>query len=843
MIRNRYVLRIVAVFLTLLTINNLFIPTLSYALTAGPTAPEYTSFEPVDTTDMVNLATGDFTYNIPLLEVPGPEGGYPLSLSYHAGIQPNEEASWVGLGWTLNPGAINRTVSGYPDDHYGVERRVVDGWEGGDRSTFSVGVGLPAGPSFGLSFSRDTYQGFGVGANFGGGIRIGGEKSPLGVGANIGMGPYGGGYASAGLSAGPVGKSSEDAARLGVNVGVATNFESVSTYAGAGVSLQGASLMGASISSNGLKPRLSVGGASITQANSNAGRITVEGEGFSVPIPLGTTGAWLTLGYNYQRYYSNETSNVDTWGTLHPVWKDPNSNSFDSYALLDPDAEGGIADNAQADKVLGGSMPAFDHYSVTGQGLSGSIQPYLFRDFTVYRQNVHKRDEPGDKLIEYENSNSPTTDPFPVGFRFNNDFANTAHFYSDPSVRETDSKVVRFNDTNVKKGAEEIGRQDELTGSKHIEHFTNLQLTQNNVYDNYGVIGYERDYNAFEYDNRKYIIKNQIGSFVITNESGVRYHYSLPVYAFDEYIYAETTDSENKKITNKKYHSHPYAYTWLLTAITGPDYVNRGDGKTISDDDWGYWVKFDYTRWKKDYQWRNPGVGAHTDIDRDYKNYSYGKKELYYLSSIRTRTHTANFETSTRYDGREATGLTAGGFEPITKLFKEDVENCVAGCPYTNPSDPIACVDACETATTRFPFQTLKLDNVSLSKRNGGSQTLRTVVFDYDYSLVPGTLNSYDYENPKAKKGKLTCKSLKFLGKNKADILPPVTFKYDDENTTYSMNVSRSDDGDPGVVQVENFTGELRKGDLLKFEHEGDTYLGQVIVLTGSSGAKAKITN
>ncbi len=100
-----------AVVFILANLLNVLAPTISWALTSGPTAPEATSFEPVDTTDLVNLATGDFTYNIPLLEVPGPAGGYPLSLSYHAGIQPNEDASWVGLGWTLNPGAISRSVN------------------------------------------------------------------------------------------------------------------------------------------------------------------------------------------------------------------------------------------------------------------------------------------------------------------------------------------------------------------------------------------------------------------------------------------------------------------------------------------------------------------------------------------------------------------------------------------------------------------------------------------------------------------------------------------------------------------------------------------------------------
>ena len=89
-----------AIFCLLTFVQSLVLPPVARALTAGPTAPEASSFEPVDTTDMVNLATGDFTYNIPLLEVPGPEGGYPLALAYHAGIKPLAEASWVGSAGT-----------------------------------------------------------------------------------------------------------------------------------------------------------------------------------------------------------------------------------------------------------------------------------------------------------------------------------------------------------------------------------------------------------------------------------------------------------------------------------------------------------------------------------------------------------------------------------------------------------------------------------------------------------------------------------------------------------------------------------------------------------------------
>jgi len=133
LLHKPWILRLIASGLLVQTSTQLVWPTLSYALTSGPTAPEATSFEPVDTTDMVNLMSGGLTYSLPLLEVPGPEGGYPLSLSYHAGIQPNEEASWVGLGWSLNPGAITRNVNGYADDHQNVSQVTRDFWEGGSR--------------------------------------------------------------------------------------------------------------------------------------------------------------------------------------------------------------------------------------------------------------------------------------------------------------------------------------------------------------------------------------------------------------------------------------------------------------------------------------------------------------------------------------------------------------------------------------------------------------------------------------------------------------------------------------------------------------------------------------
>ena len=57
-------------------------PTLSYALTGGPSDPNQEAFTPANASNMVDLFSGDFSYNIPLLNVPGTDGGYPINLAY-----------------------------------------------------------------------------------------------------------------------------------------------------------------------------------------------------------------------------------------------------------------------------------------------------------------------------------------------------------------------------------------------------------------------------------------------------------------------------------------------------------------------------------------------------------------------------------------------------------------------------------------------------------------------------------------------------------------------------------------------------------------------------------------
>lgn len=81
----------------------------------GPGQPEMQAFQSVGANNMVDLFTGDFSYSIPLMDV----GGYPIGLSYRAGASMDQEASWVGLGWNINPGTITRNMRGLPDDFNG----------------------------------------------------------------------------------------------------------------------------------------------------------------------------------------------------------------------------------------------------------------------------------------------------------------------------------------------------------------------------------------------------------------------------------------------------------------------------------------------------------------------------------------------------------------------------------------------------------------------------------------------------------------------------------------------------------------------------------------------------
>lgn len=159
----------------------------------GPNQPEMSSFKSIGTDNLVNLFTGDFSYNIPLLDV----GGYPVNIFYSGGIGMEDEASWVGLGWNINPGNVNRNMRGIPDDFNGKDTLVqVQKMKPNTTWGFSVGgdielagikdfLGVSIGSSIGLSFNNYLGPALEVGLKGGVNFKIAGkaasEKSPLGI--------------------------------------------------------------------------------------------------------------------------------------------------------------------------------------------------------------------------------------------------------------------------------------------------------------------------------------------------------------------------------------------------------------------------------------------------------------------------------------------------------------------------------------------------------------------------------------------------------------------------------------------------------------------------------------
>jgi hypothetical protein len=150
----------------------------------GPTQPETQGFQSVNNNNMVDLFSGDFSYNIPLMDV----GGYPINISYHSGRSMDEDASWVGLGWDINPGSITRDMRGLPDDFNGgndTVKKVASlkpniSWGVNYGASIEI-VGLPSnlGLDGSLGIFHTTYNGWGLETSLNASLNAGDKSSGI----------------------------------------------------------------------------------------------------------------------------------------------------------------------------------------------------------------------------------------------------------------------------------------------------------------------------------------------------------------------------------------------------------------------------------------------------------------------------------------------------------------------------------------------------------------------------------------------------------------------------------------------------------------------------------------
>ncbi|MEL6484425.1 MAG: hypothetical protein AAFP96_06215, partial [Bacteroidota bacterium] len=149
-----------------------------------------------------------------------------------------------------------------------------------------------------------------------------------------------------------------------------------------------------------------------------------------------------------------------------------------------------------------------------------------------------------------------------------------------------------------------------------------------------------------------------IGGFMVTAANGMTYHFALPVYQFEEFY----PQDENEEDYFVPFQVDKYATHWLLTAITGPDFIDQGTIGVLDDADLGFWVGMNYGKWSDGYIWRTPFEGRSNKQSALKPSYSMGRKQIYYLDQIFTATHTAYFVKGLREDGKGA-GVSVNDFD------------------------------------------------------------------------------------------------------------------------------------------------------------------------------------
>ncbi len=382
------------------------------AISGGPSQPEFTSFTPVEVTDMVDLFTGDFQYNIPLLEVEG----YPVNLSYATGMGIEDPASCVGFGWTLNAaGVINRAVRGIPDDFSGdeitTETNIKPNW------TVGVGIGgsveligfdfgekiknvnlneflkndLSVKPNLNIGILYNNYTGLGYNASLGASVdaALAGNRVKLGAAGALGIGSESGLGVDGSLSASIDDKKNNSFINVGLTAGIGANTRGGLRQISIGMPIT----LGTDrfkkqerqVNSTGLslKAAIPVGYSTyVPQATNAFHSYMISGD-----IAVGPEGKWSNFKGSINGYYSTQklSSPQKTTPAYGYLYADKGMNNDGAMHDFNREKDGVYNENIPA---LPMTQMTYDVYTVSGQGISGMYRPH--RDFgTVYDPYVY----------------------------------------------------------------------------------------------------------------------------------------------------------------------------------------------------------------------------------------------------------------------------------------------------------------------------------------------------------------------------------------------------------------------------------------------------------------------
>lgn len=709
-IRNSRSSRIVCAFLALNILGELITPNVALALTAGPSAPEFSSFEPVATTDMVNDFTGDFTYNIPIVNVPGPDGGdYAMSLAYHSGSSSEEEASWVGFGWTLNPGAINRNKRGYPDEfnkvqvetfnktrpiwnqsvNYNVNVEICS--KDGNPDSLVENLAVKAGDivrkNAGLyqkykevgglqvthSVNYSNYKGFsisnGINASakeFGSlsvnrtGRRFSGQVKPWAMLMTWAMKKVTKGKVDEQkITKRTIDKRINDylykhhkSSLSGVALGVISSAFSIHNYNVPSPSYSVARYLGMNFEYN----------------YSSKLNITPTPIGFQYGIS-GSSGLQATIGREV----------MDAYGYMYSSYSSPNSNNED--CLFDYSMERPTTFDKR-DKNVGIPYNNADVFSVSGNQALGGFRFY-HDNIGVFYPNYHKNKVRFSRVGAELGIGADLQIGINIGAGFSVTKVSGAWASEDLSYVNTTPELRFMNDP--------AGEVDYLPSQDYSEApvigYVNMGKVTPPVSaivspssSNYGfkIDQTKKDKSAsidYVWGNGNQIPSDAISGMIVKDKTGTKSYYTIPVLTRNEaqlsvglennsdgtmiatQPFYYDTPMENKTVIGTKT-AKEYANSFLLQKQTTFNYIDaNGNGKP-DDADFGGWVNFDYQKayggagsnW---YRYRTPynglryDAGRLLDVNDQTGSMSSGEKEVYYLKSIQSKTHVAFFVTNT----------------------------------------------------------------------------------------------------------------------------------------------------------------------------------------------------
>jgi hypothetical protein len=377
--------KVIASFLLLVIVFQLGYVPAAFALTSGASQPEAQSFQPASTSEMVDLFTGDFSYNIPLFELPGPNGGYPFNLSYQSGVGMDTESSWVGLGFNLNPGAINRQMRGLPDEFKGDSIKTKMSLE--PSVTIGVGIGTGVelfggalGLGMGLGVYRNNYKG--IGYSIDGSVSF--QKS-TGGGMTGGIGLSVSADSKAGVSVQPSLSLGYKSSTVGLTAGYnsrqgLTDISASYTYTHSrDIDINYKDREGRQKKATVDAPNISgTGGVNISLASpSYTPQMTMAMQNLSLSTTFKIGGAWWGVSYtgNVTGYYNEQRLRDKGKVLWAPAYGYFNYQFTEGdNVLMDFNRE---KDGPVSKESPNLAIPAltYDIYSVSGQGISAMYRP------------------------------------------------------------------------------------------------------------------------------------------------------------------------------------------------------------------------------------------------------------------------------------------------------------------------------------------------------------------------------------------------------------------------------------------------------------------------------------